>query len=73
MLEHGFGADETTAGVEILFVIEFIGEFAMAEGIDGGFERWDAEEAPSSVGDGLNESVFIVGGGRVFGKVTINV
>jgi hypothetical protein len=68
-----FSHDEGLAIGGVGFVGEFAGEFAMAERVESGFERSDAEQAPFGVGDGLDEDVFVVIGRREFGEVAIKV
>jgi hypothetical protein len=52
--EEGLSMDERFAIVWIRIVGELVGEFAAADGVDAGFERSDAEEAPVSIGDELD-------------------
>ena len=54
-LDEGFAID----GVGV--VGELIGEFEAADGVDAGFERGDAEQAPFGIGDRLDERFFFVG------------
>ena len=37
---------------------ELVGEFGVADGVDAGFEGWNAEEAPLGANDGLYEVFF---------------
>lgn len=67
------GTDQSGASDRVFLFAEFSGQFAQAETQDGGFQRSDAEETPSSIGDCLYESVFIAGNGCVLCEVTIDV
>jgi hypothetical protein len=57
----------------LLLVCKLSGEFAAADGVDAGFERGDAEEAPFSVADGLDKRLFRVGGGLILGEVAVEM
>jgi len=71
--EERLGFDQRGTDGGILFGGELGGEFYAAEGVDAGFERGDAQQAPFGVGDGLYEGAFVVGGGLVRGDETIHV
>ena len=68
-----FAGDERFAGGGVgLFGVE-VGEFEQAEGVDAGFERGDAEDAPFGVGNHLHERVFLVGGGGFLFEVAVEM
>ena len=54
---HDFAHDEEVALV-FRFVFEHILELGEATSVQSGFETWYAAEAPTAVGDGLNQLVF---------------
>jgi hypothetical protein len=65
--EIGVGFDERRTECGIL-IIEDVGKFDAAKGVDPGFERGDAEQAPGGIGEGLGERGFGVSGGLPFGE-----
>jgi len=71
--EENFAADDVFAngGVGLLGVQ--IGEFDLTDGVDACFQSWDAQNAPFTVGDHLDEGVFFVSGGREAREVTVEV
>ena len=73
VVDSDAGAEESGAGGGVFLSGEFAGEFAQSEAQDGSFEWGDAQETPFGVDDGLDESVFVVSSGSVFGEVTVNV
>lgn len=64
IFEIGLGLDQLGAGVGVVDIGEFIGEFDGAGRKDGEVEGGDAPQAPGGVDDGLDESGFF-GVGRV--------
>ncbi len=47
---------------------ELIGELDATEGVDAHFERGDAKQTPFGIGERLDERVFGVGAGLLFGE-----
>ena len=44
----------------VFFMSDELGAGVVADGVDAGFERSDAQQAPVVIGDGLDEIVFVV-------------
>ena len=65
--------DERVARFGISFVGVEVCEFALAEEVDAGFERGDAEDAPFGIEDGLDELLFLLGGGGVLVEEAVAV
>ncbi len=69
-----FGLQEMSAANGVGFIGEDVGgEFALADGIEGCFERGDTEETPFGIGDELDESAFFVVPRGVFVQVALDM
>jgi hypothetical protein len=71
--EEDLGFNHGGADARVGFVGELFGELAAADGVDTGFERWNAEQAPFGIGDGLHERFLGVGGGLVVEEEALDV
>ncbi len=70
-MESGFSANEGSADLEVLLVGKLSGEFAEAEGVDGGFKGRNSGETPFVIYDALRQDLFVVGSGGEFFEVAV--
>jgi len=71
--EEDLGFDHGGADGGVRFVGEFLGELAAADGVDAGFERRDAEQAPFGIGDELHQSLLGIRGRLMVEEETFDV